>query len=184
MAQGKDTSCRGRGARGGRGGQGGQARTTSSNVSRKTSELGACKDLEGCIFTIGSGNKGKDGDMLCMSKEKMATYIRTKFGDDAAQEWTSKKHIVLVEPTYSSAIETRHAERVWATREQLNQKMTSVTAEQNEILKEIVTEPNNQDLMKERQEIEDHILKCEGDLNNETHGRREDGPQQRMAQLS
>jgi hypothetical protein len=45
--------------------------------------------------------------------------------------------------------------------------MTSLTAEQNEILKEILTEPNNQDLMKERQEIEDQILKCEIDLNDE-----------------
>jgi hypothetical protein len=27
-------------------------------------ELGACKELEGHIFTIGSGNKGKDGDMM------------------------------------------------------------------------------------------------------------------------
>jgi hypothetical protein len=89
-------------------------------VPRKASELGACKNLEGHIFTIGSGNKGKDGDMLHMSKEKMATYIGTKYADDAAQEWTSKKHIVLAEPTYSSAIETRHAERVQATREQLN----------------------------------------------------------------
>ena len=62
--------------------------------------------------------------------------------------------------------------------------MTSLTAKQNESSKEIATQPNNQDLMKERQEIEDHILKCEDDLNNETHGRREDGPQQRMAQPS
>jgi hypothetical protein len=82
-------------------------------VPRKASELGAYKDFEGHIFTIGSGNKGKDGDMICMSKEKMATYIRTMYGDNAAQEWTiSKKRIVLTEPTYSSAIETRHAERV------------------------------------------------------------------------
>ena len=64
----------------------------------------------------------------------MATYIRTKYGDDAAQEWTRKKRIVLAEPTYSSVIETRHAERVRVTREQLNQKMTSLMAEQNEIL--------------------------------------------------
>jgi hypothetical protein len=126
-------------------------------VPRKASELGACKDLEGCIFTIGSGNKGKDRDMLCMSKEKMATYIGTKYDDDTGQEWTRKKRIVLAEPTYSSAIETRHAERVRATRERLNQKMTSLTAEQNEILKEIATQPNNRDLMKEWQEIEDKI---------------------------
>jgi hypothetical protein len=44
-------------------------------VPRKASELRACKDLEGHIFTIASGNKGKDGDMLCTSKEKMAKYI-------------------------------------------------------------------------------------------------------------
>ncbi len=113
-------------------------------MPRKASELGACNNLKGHICTISSGNKGKDGDMLCTSKEKMATYIGTKYSDDAAQEWTSKKRIVLAEPIYSSAIETRHAERVQATREQLNQKMTSLMAEQNEILKEILTQPNYQ----------------------------------------
>jgi hypothetical protein len=40
-------------------------------------------------------------------------------------------------------------------------------AEKNEILKEIATQPNNGDLMKERQDIEDQILKCEIDLNDE-----------------
>ncbi len=45
--------------------------------------------------------------------------------------------------------------------------MTCLTAEQNEILNEIATQPNNQDLMKERREIEDQILKCEIDLNDE-----------------
>ncbi len=66
-----------------------------SNVPRKASELGACKDLEGHIFTNDSGNQGKDGDVLCTSKEKMTTYIGTKYGDDTTQEWTSKKGIVL-----------------------------------------------------------------------------------------
>jgi hypothetical protein len=129
MAQGKDIGCGGHSARGGRGGQGGQARNTSSNVPRKASELRACKDLGGHIFTISSGNKGKDGNMLHTFKEKMAMYIGTKFGDNATQEWTSKKRIVLAETNYSSAIETRHVERVWATREQLNQKNSSLMAE-------------------------------------------------------
>jgi hypothetical protein len=124
-------------------------------VPRKAFELRPYNNLEGQIFIIGSGNKGKDGDMLCTSKEKMATYDGTKYGEDAAQELTSKKCIVLTELTYSTAIETRHAERVRATRGQLNQKMTSFTSEQNEIVKEIATQPNNQDLMKERREIED-----------------------------
>jgi hypothetical protein len=39
-------------------------------------------------------------------------------------------------------------------------------AEQNEILKEIRTQSNNQDLMRERQHINQQILKCEIDLNN------------------
>jgi hypothetical protein len=64
--------------------------------------------------------------------------------------------------------------------------MTSLKSEQEEILKEIATQPNNQDLMRERQEIDDHILKCEIDLNDEvldeTHGWWEDGPQQCMLQ--
>ena len=61
-------------------------------------KVGACKDLEGHIFTIRSGNKSKGGDMLRTSVEKMATYIGTKFGNDAAQEWTSGTQTVLPEP--------------------------------------------------------------------------------------
>ena len=40
-------------------GRGGRGRGSSGNIPRKASELGACKELEGHIFTIGSGNKGK-----------------------------------------------------------------------------------------------------------------------------
>jgi hypothetical protein len=100
---GQDTNA-GRGGRSGssdRSGRdrGGHGRTTPGTVPRKASEVGACKDLEGHIFAISSGNKGKDGDMLHTSVEKMATYIGTKFGNDAAQEWISSKQTVLQEPT-------------------------------------------------------------------------------------
>ena len=96
-------------------------------MPKRASELGACKELEGHIFTIGSGNKGKDGDILCTSKEKMTTYIGTKYGDKAAQEWTSKKRIMSKEPKYSDAIEIRHAKRIRPTKERLNRKLTSLT---------------------------------------------------------
>ena len=66
-------------------GHGGPGETTSGMVTCKATEVGACKDLEGHIFTISSGNKGKDGVMLQTSMEMMATYIGTKFGDDASQ---------------------------------------------------------------------------------------------------
>ena len=118
---GRDTNAgcvgrRGNSERGSRG-QGGCGRGASATVPRKASEVGACKDLEGHVFTIGSGNKGKDGDMLQNSKEKMATYIGTKYGNEASQEWTSGKKITLSAPAYSQAIRDRHAARVKATRE-------------------------------------------------------------------
>jgi hypothetical protein len=97
-------------------------------VPRKAAEVGACKDLEGHIFTIGSGNKGKDGDMLCTSMEKMATYIGTKYGNEAAQEWTSSKKIVLLEPAYLQAILIRHAGRVKTTRERIELRLKSLRA--------------------------------------------------------
>ncbi len=77
---------RGRVGNSGRGGRGqrGQGRGASGTVPRKALEVGACKELVGHIFTIGSGNKGKDGDMLRSFMEKMATFIGTKFRDEAA----------------------------------------------------------------------------------------------------
>jgi hypothetical protein len=67
----------GRGGNSGHGGHGGGGRGRGANatVPRMASEVGACKELEGHIFTIGSGNKGKDGDMLRTSMETMTTYI-------------------------------------------------------------------------------------------------------------
>jgi hypothetical protein len=72
----------------GRGGRGGKfpKRNKSRTLPRKGGEVGACKDLEGNVFTNESGNKGKDGDMLCTSKKKLALYIGTNYGDDACQE--------------------------------------------------------------------------------------------------
>ncbi len=41
--------------------------------------------------------------------EKMATYIGTKYGDEAAQEWISGKKITPTEPVYPQAIKDRYA---------------------------------------------------------------------------
>ena len=65
---GRDTNAgrAGRGGNSGRGGrgQGGRGRGANATMPRKASEVGAWKELEGHIFTIGSGNKGKDGDIV------------------------------------------------------------------------------------------------------------------------
>jgi hypothetical protein len=133
------------------------------------SEVGACKDLEGHIFTIGSGSKGKDGDMLCTSMEKMATYIGTKYGNEAAQEWTSGKKIALLEPTYLQAIFDRHAERVKATRDRLNLNLMSSKTEKAAIAEEIKADSTNRALLKEMREIDEDIAKGEIDLKDEVN---------------
>jgi hypothetical protein len=136
-------------------------------VPCKASEVRACKDLEGHIFTIGSGNKGKGRDMLCTYMEKMATYIGMKYGNKAAQEWTSRKKIALLEPTYLQVILDRHAERVKAARDHLNVKLTSLKTEKATIAEEIKADSTNCALLKEMHEINNDIAKGEIDLKDE-----------------
>ena len=64
-------------------GAGSQKEMSQVHYLIKVGEVRACKDLKGNVFTIRSGNKGKDGDMLHTSKEKLALYIGTNYGDDA-----------------------------------------------------------------------------------------------------
>ncbi len=128
-------------------------------MPRKASEVGACKDLEGHIFTIGSGNKGKDGDMLQTSMEKMATYIGTKYGNESAQEWTSGKKITLSKLVYSQAIWDGRAARVKATREQIELRLKSLRAEKMAIEAKIIQVPTNRGLLKELQEADNQIVR-------------------------
>jgi hypothetical protein len=81
--------------------------------------------------------------------EKMATYIDTMCGDEAAQEWTSGKKFTLSEPTYSQAIWYRHAARVKATREQIELRLKSLRAEKLAIEAKIIQAPTNCGLLKE-----------------------------------
>jgi hypothetical protein len=155
----------GRGGNGGRGGQGqeGQGRGASGIVLRKASEVGACKEVEGHIFIIGSGNKGKDGDMLRTSMEKMATYIGTKFGDEADQEWISGKRLSSPEPAHLQAILGRHAARVKATKERIELKLKGLKSEKAAIEAEIQV-ASSRTLLRELREVDDQIAKCNIEL--------------------
>ena len=99
----------------------------------KASEVEACKELEGHVFTIGSGNKGKDEDILRTFVEKIALYICTEFGAEVAQEWTSGNQTVLEEPAYLQVMLARHAERVAANRDRLKCTLTSLREKRLEI---------------------------------------------------
>ncbi len=110
MARQPQAGREGRGG-GGRGGHGGRfhKQNEPGSLPCKSGDVGACKGLEQNVFTIGSGNKGKDGDLLRTFKDKLALYIGTNYGDDACQEWQSKKQLVLQEPMCPDSVLARHA---------------------------------------------------------------------------
>jgi hypothetical protein len=105
--------------------------------------------------------------MLRTSMEKMATYIGMKYGNKAAQEWTSGKKIVLLEPTYLQAILVRHAERVKATRERIELRLKSLRAEKMAIEAKIISAPTDCGLFKELHKVDDQIAKADIKLKDE-----------------
>ncbi len=105
--------------------------------------------------------------MLRTSIEKMATYIGTKYGNKAAQEWTSGKKIVLLEPAYLQAILIRHGERVKATREGIELRLKSPRAEKTAIKAEIISAPTDRGLLKELRKVDDQIAKGDIKLKDE-----------------
>ncbi len=99
--------------------------------------------------------------------EKMATYIGTKYGNKAAQEWASGKIIVLLEPAYLQAILVRHAEKVKATREHIELRLKSLRADKTAIEAKIISAPTNCGLLKELREVDDQIAKGDIQLKDE-----------------
>ncbi len=151
---------------GGRGGRGGRfpPQKEPSSLPRKGGEVGACKDLKGNVFTIGSGNKGKDGEMLRTSKEKLALYIGTNYGDDACQEWLSEKQLVLQEPTYPDAVLARHRLHEIAVTNRVTKMITSLEKQLQVINTKLLLVPNNLNLLKSQMEVENKLELAKFDL--------------------
>jgi hypothetical protein len=105
--------------------------------------------------------------MLRTSMEKMATYIGTKYGSKAAQEWICSKKIVLLEPAYSQAILSRHSERVKATRERIELRLKSLRAEKTAMKAKVISAPTDCGLLKELHEVDDQIAKGDIELKDE-----------------
>jgi hypothetical protein len=144
---------------GGRGGRGGRfpKQNKPGTLPCKSGEVGACKDLEGNVFTIGSGNKGKDCDTLRTSKEKLALYIGTSYGDDACQEWLSEKQLVLQEPTYLDSVLARHAVREKAVIDRVTKTVTSLGKQLQVIEAKLLLTPKDLNLPKSQMEVENNL---------------------------
>ena len=104
--------------------------------------------------------------MLRTSMEKMATYIGTKFGDEAAQEWISSIRINPLEPVHLQAILNRHAVRVKATKERIEMKLKGLKSEKTAIEAKIQV-ASSRALLRELREVDDQIAKCNIELNDE-----------------
>ena len=130
----------------------------------KSAEVGACKDLEQNVFTIGSGNKGKDGDLLRTSKEKLALYIGTNYGDDACQEWQSEKQLVLQEPTYPDSVVARHAVREKVVIDRVTKMVTSLEKQLTVIEAELLLTPRDLNLLTNQMEVKSKFVVAKFEL--------------------
>jgi hypothetical protein len=150
----------------GRGGHGGRfpKRKEPSSLPCKGGEVRACKDLEGNVFTIKSGNKGRDGDMLRTSKEKLALCIGTNYGDDACQEWLSEKQLVLQELTYPDAVLARHRLCKIAVTNRVTKMITSLEKQLQVINTELLLALNDLNLLKSQMEVENKLELAKFDL--------------------
>ena len=152
---------------GGRGGRGGRfPKRNEASAPRKTGEVGACKDLDGNVFTIGSGNKGKDGDLLRTSKEKLALYIGTNYGDDACQEWMSEKQLVLLEPTYPPDVLARQEVQERAISARVTKMITNLEKQLKVIETGLASDPNELNLLKNQMEVENKLELARFELND------------------
>ncbi len=104
--------------------------------------------------------------MIRTSMEKMATYIGTKYGDEATQEWIGGKRLNPPEPAHVQVILDRHTARVKATKDWIELKLKALKAEKTAIESEIATQ-STRGLLKELMEVDDQIAKLEIELTDE-----------------
>ncbi len=64
--------------------------------------------------------------MLRTTKEKLALYIGTTYGDDACQEWLLEKQLVLQEPTHPDAVLARHTIHAQVVNARVTKMITSL----------------------------------------------------------
>ena len=159
----------GRGGRGGPGRGNGSAgkdcggrKTKDSTVpAQHSSEIGACAELSGNIFTISSGNKARDGDMLRTTKEAMVLYIGTHYGEDTSKEFAMGVMTVLTIPPQDSAITTRHQARLLVHQARLQTKIVNLTAQQVALMTAIATNPQDRaSALREKMEVKDDLSKA------------------------
>ena len=135
--------------------------------AQRSSKIGACAELGGHIFTINSGNKARDGDTLCTTKEAMVLYIGTHYGEDTSKEFATGVMTVLTIPPQDADITTRQQIRLLAHQARLQAKIVNLTAQQVAIMTAIVTNSQDRVALREKMEVKDDLSKAQFELTEE-----------------
>ena len=130
--EGRGTSGRGGSGLTGRGN--GCRQSSAATTLQHSGETGACAELGSNIFIISSGNKARDGDLLCTTKEAMVLYIGTNYGEVTSKEFATGVMTVTNIPLLDAAIMTRHQARLLAHQLQLPAKIVNLMAQQDVIV--------------------------------------------------
>ena len=95
--------------------------------------------------------------MLRTSKEKLALYIGTNYGDDACQEWLSEKQLVLQALTYPDSVLARHEVREKSVINRVTKMVTSLGKQLQVIEAELLLTPKDLNLLKSQMEVENKL---------------------------
>jgi hypothetical protein len=95
--------------------------------------------------------------MLRASKDNLALYIDTTYGDDACQEWLSEKQLVLLEPAYPDAVLARHTIPTQAVTARVFKMVTSLQKQLDVIEAELLLMPTYLNLLKSQMEVDNKL---------------------------
>jgi hypothetical protein len=105
-----------------------------------------CNDLEGNIFNFGTTLVA---DQMRIMQEKIAQYIRSKYGEDISKELQNKTRMVIPAPAYSPATLTCHALWIALVRSQQTTLRMARLASCTSLEAEISNNPTDRNLITE-----------------------------------
>jgi hypothetical protein len=123
------------------------------------------------MFTIRSGNKGKDSDILRTSKEKLSLYIGTTYGDDPCQELLLEKQLVLQEPAYPDAVLARHTIRAQAVNARVTKMVISLQKQLHVLEGKLLLTPTDLNLLKSQMEVDNKLKLAKFELTDVVEGK-------------
>jgi hypothetical protein len=100
----------------------------------------------------------KENMVICCAHPKRRwPCIGTNYGDDACQEWQSKKQLVLQELTYPDSVLAKHAVREKVVIKKVTKMVTSLEKQLAVIEAELLLAPKDLNLMKSQMEVESKL---------------------------